>query len=124
MLGWQGEAMMSKLLWWIAGISGMALALLLVAMVTGDDAGEPNGVAEWVYLAFFPVGCSVGLLLGWWRPLVGGTISIASMVLSQATMVATGRVFPLSAYTIWGVMCVPGALFVIVGLRRRFQARP
>ncbi len=115
---------MSKLLWWIAGISGMALVLLLLAMATGDDAGEPSGVAERVYLAFFPVGFSIGLLLGWWRPLLGGTISIACMVLSQVTMVAIGRVFPLSAYMIWGVLCVPGALFVIVGLRRRSQARP
>jgi len=68
--------MLSKLLSWIARISGTALALFLFLMVTGE-AAEPNGVAEWFYLAFFPFGFSIGLLLGWWRALAGGAISIA-----------------------------------------------
>ena len=114
--------MMSKLLWWIAGISGTALVLFLLLLVTGK-LGEPDA-GEWVYLAFFSFGFSVGLLLGWWRPLVGGTISIASMVLSQVTMVAVGRTFELTLYAGYGLMCSPGVLFVIVGLKRRAQARP
>ena len=114
--------MMSKLLWWIAGISGTALLLFLLLLITGE-LGEP-AAGEWVYLAFFPFGFSGGLLLGWWRPLVGGTISIASMVLSQVTMVAVGRTFELTLYAGYGLMCLPGVLFVIVGLKRRTQARP
>ena len=108
---------MTKLLWWIAGISGVAIVLLLIVMVTGE-LGEPTG-PEWVYLFFFPFGFSVGYVIALRWPLVGGCVSLACMAISQ---VVTGRVFDLGAYTIWGLMCVPAVLFLIVGLRKR--ARP
>ena len=109
----------TTLLWWIAGISGVAVVLLLIVMVTGE-LGEPTG-AEWVYLFFFPFGFSVGYVTALRWPLAGGCVSLACMAISQAV---TGRVFDPGAYAVWGMMSVPGVLFLIVGMKRRAQARP
>jgi len=104
-----------KGLWWIARISGTAVVLLLLMMFTGDEASLPSG-AEWIYLTFFPFGFSVGYMIGWRWPFVGGVVSLVCMAMSQ---VVTGRVFNLQAYMIWGVLSVPGLLYVIAGWKLR-----
>ena len=38
------------------------------------------------------------------------------------SLVVTGRVFDLSTYAIWGILSVPGGLYVIAGLRLRRAA--
>lgn len=72
----------TTLLWWIAGISGVAVVLLSIVMVTGE-LGEPTG-AEWVYLFFFPFGFSVGYVTALRWPLAGGCVSLACRAISQA----------------------------------------
>ena len=103
----------TRLLWWIARITSIPVILLLVLMVTGEEAAKPAG-AEWIYLALFPFGFSLGYLAGWRWPLWGGIISLACMAISQ---IVTGRVFDSTAYLIWAVFCVPGVLFILAGLK-------
>jgi hypothetical protein len=82
--------------------------------------GEPGsglaGPREWVYLALFPFGFSAGYLLGWRWPLVGGCISLACMA---ASLVVIGRTFALGPYLIWGLLSLPGILYVIAGWKLR-----
>ena len=105
------------LLLWIARITALAALLPLFLVVTGEG-GEPTA-AEWVYLAFFPFGFSAGYLIGWRWPLVGGCVSLGCMAVS---LLVTGRVFDWTTYMIWGVLSVPGVLYVIAGLRLRSTA--
>jgi hypothetical protein len=67
-------------------------------------------------LALFPIGFSIGYLLGWRWPFVGGCLSLACMV---ASLVVIGRTFGLSAYLYWGILSVPGILYVIAGWKLR-----
>jgi hypothetical protein len=64
----------------LKGVAGCSL-LLLFAFAFGDS--EPPGVwptpTEWVGIGFFPIGVSLGLLLGWWREAPGGIITLASL---------------------------------------------
>jgi hypothetical protein len=83
----------------------------------GEPGSGPAGPREWVYLALLPFGFSAGYLLGWRWPLFGGTLSLACMA---ASLVVIGRTFGMGAYLIWGVVSIPGVLYVIAGwlLRR------
>jgi hypothetical protein len=85
-------------------------------IVFGEPGTGPAGLREWVYLALFPFGFSVGYLLGWRWPLLAGCVSLACMAASQ---VVIGRVFPVGPYLIWGVLSVPGVLYVLAGLKLR-----
>lgn len=104
---------------WIARVSGTAIAALLIAMLAGPEgmgAGRAPTVAEWVYLAFFPLGFSAGYLIGWRWPVAGGGFSLACMAIS----LAVARVpFDWQPYVIWGLLSVPGVLYVLGGRRAR-----
>lgn len=111
----------TRLLLWIARLTGTAAIIPLMLIAFGEPGSGPSGVREWVYLVLFPFGFSAGYLLGWRWPLLGGCLSLACMALS---LVVIGRVFDLGPYLIWGVLSVPGVLYVIAGLRLRSAADP
>ena len=105
----------SRVLLWIARLAGTAaVAPLIIAF--GEPGSGPTGTREWVYLALFPFGFSAGYLLGWRWPLHGGCISLACMAVS---LVVIGRVFEMGSYLLWGILSVPGVLYVMAGLKSR-----
>lgn len=106
----------ARVLLWIARWTGTAAIVPLMLIVFGEPGTGPAGLREWVYLALFPFGFSVGYLLGWRWPLLAGCVSLACMAASQ---VVIGRVFPVGPYLIWGVLSVPGVLYVLAGLKLR-----
>jgi hypothetical protein len=85
-------------------------------IVFGESGSGPAGAREWVYLTLFPFGFSAGYLLGWRWPLLGGCVSLACLAIS---LIVIGRVLALQPYLIWGVLSIPGILYVITGLRLR-----
>jgi hypothetical protein len=85
-------------------------------IVLGEPGSGPAGAREWAYLALFPFGFSAGYLLGWRWPLLAGCLSLACMATSW---VVIGRVFDWGPYLIWGVLSLPGVLYVLVGLKLR-----
>jgi hypothetical protein len=93
----------------------VALVPVLLILI-GEPGSGPASVREWVYLALFPLGFSLGYLLGWRWPLFGGCLSLACMALS---LVVIGRTFDLRAYLIWGILSVPGILYVLAGWKLR-----
>lgn len=90
--------------------------LLMIAL--GEFGQGPAGPREWIYLVLFPFGFSVGYLIGWHWPLLGGCVSLICMALS---LIVIGRAFDWGPYLIWAVLSLPGLLFVIAGLMRRRQ---
>jgi hypothetical protein len=104
------------LLHWAARISAVGAVLPLLMIVFGESGTGPTGAREWIYLALFPFGFSVGYLLGWRWPIFGGSFSVACVILS---LIATGRLFPLGAYLVWGVLTIPAVLFIVAGLMKR-----
>lgn len=113
-IAWGREVNVARLVLWIARLTATGVVVLLMAMVFGEDSGSPNGVQEWAYLAFFPFGFSLGYLIGWRFPLLGGCVSLVCMALS---LVVIGRIFSWVAYATWAVLCIPGALYIIAGLK-------
>ncbi len=86
-----------------------------------DDHTHSLGIVDRIQharvaLALFPFGFSAGYLLGWRWPLLAGCLSLACMATS---LVVIGRVFDLASYLTWGVLSVPGVLYVIAGLKLR-----
>ena len=98
---------------WLARISSVAVVILLVVMLTGENGSGPTG-RDTLYLALFPVGFSLGYLIGWRWPLPGGVISLSCMALS---LFVVGRTFDLETYMGWALFSLPGVLFVFAGLR-------
>ena len=101
---------------WAARISATVVVVPLAMILFGESGSGPAGVREWAYLALFPVGFSVGYLLGWRWPLIGGILSLSCMA---ASWVVIGRVFPARLYLIWGAVCLPGVLYLVAGWQRR-----
>lgn len=107
-----------RLVLWVARLGG-ALAIVPLMLIVFGEPG-PSGARQWVYLALFPFGFSAGYLLGWRWPLLGGCVSLACMALS---LVVVGRVFDVKPYVFWGILSIPGVLYVIAGLAER-RKRP
>jgi hypothetical protein len=97
---------------WVARIGAIMAIVPLMLILFGEWGTGPAGVRGWIYLALFPVGFSAGYLLGWRWPLAGGCISLACMA---ASLVVINRTLGVGPYLTWGVLSVPGVLYVIAG---------
>jgi hypothetical protein len=82
--------------------------MLLGAFVLGEP-GTPTP-REMVALACFPLGVVVGMLLGWWRELIGGGVTAASLLMFYAWMWLAGGRFPTGPYFL--LFASPGLLFL------------
>ncbi len=100
----------------VARVTGIAALVPVLLILFGEPGSGPAGMREWVYLALFPIGFSIGYLLGWRWPVFGGCFSLACMA---ASLLVIGRTFGLSAYLYWGILSVPGILYVIAGWKLR-----
>ena len=106
----------ASVLLWSARLAGTAAVVPLMLIVFGESRNGPASAREWAYLALFPFGFSAGYLLGWRWPFLGGCISLACMATS---LLLIGRVFALGPYLIWGVLSLPGVLYIMAGLKLR-----
>jgi hypothetical protein len=101
---------------WIARLAGIAAIVPLMLIAFGERGTGPSGAREWVYLALFPFGFSTGYLLGWRWPLLGGCLSLACL---SASLVIIDRTFDWRPYLMWGVLSIPGVLYLIAGWKLR-----
>ena len=81
---------MTRLVLLIARLAGTAALVPLMLIAFGERGTGPAGPREWIYLALFPFGFSIGYLLAWRWPLLGGWMSLICMALS---LIVIGRVF-------------------------------
>ena len=105
-----------RVILWIARLLGTAAIVPLMLIAFGEPGTGPAGPREWVYLALFPYGFSLGYLLGWRWPLLAGCLSLGCLV---ASLIVIGRVFSPGAYLTWGALGLPGVLYLVAGLKSR-----
>ena len=103
---------------WAARIGGLVSIGLLAALAFGDQeaSGTPTA-GEWVLLACFPGAVGVGMLLGWWRPLVGGLVTLGGLV--GFHLIVGWRDGDWWSGPWFLVFAAPGLVFLLVEVARR-----
>src|SRR5579864_6217521 len=96
---------------WMARLGGVASVAIVLAFFVGEGF-SPGSVtpAEWVLMAFFPVGVMAGLLVGWRWEVWGGALSVASLGAFYLVHWLQSATFPRG----WAflVFSFPGLLFL------------
>ena len=102
---------------WVARISGAAIVGLMVCIgIVGALKNPPEPgptAAEWIRLAFFPIGVCLGYVVAWRWHLLGGFVSVACLAAFFIAHAVRGNVL----YDDPGfyVFVVPSALFIVYG---------
>lgn len=66
---------------WVARISSLISILILFMFFVGEGFQfEKVAAKQWVALAFFPGGLITGFIVGWKNELLGGSISVVSLL--------------------------------------------
>jgi hypothetical protein len=104
--------------WSIVAI-GFVLLILVGEDFYPSTPARPTP-AEWVGLFFFPFGVCVGMILAWRRELLGGGITIASLLAFYAWHYVVRGQLPGGPY--FALVAAPGLLFLMLGLLSRSRA--
>lgn len=108
---------MYTMLHWAARIWCLASLALLALFITGESFDTVPVMREIIGFLFFPVGIGIGLILGWKNELVGGLVSVASLVLFYVWNYTVAGYFPAGPWFL--LLVAPGFLFLIAGLLNR-----
>ncbi len=103
-----------RVLLWTTRIVATLIVVLMAFMLIGD-AGNPPTSDEILLLALFPVGMCVGYVVAWRWPLVGGSISVACIVIFLMTLGEAET----SMVGIVSMLGIPGILFILYALLTR-----
>ncbi len=105
----------STLLRWGARVGSVLIGALLFAFLL-EPAAAPNA-REIVALALFPGVVLLGMAIGWWRPLIGGLVSLGGLGAFYLWMLVASGSFPGGPYFL--IFTAPAFLFVAAGLVAR-----
>ncbi len=98
-----------KIVCWTARFTSLLSVVVLLLFFIGESFNPAKLTAkEWTLFFFFPIGVMVGLLVGWKKELIGGLISVLSLVLF-CLIESTNGGFPGLAFF---VFASPGFLFL------------
>lgn len=97
---------------WIARIASVASLAMLALFAT--SGGNFPTLGEWLLIAFFPVGVALGMILAWWREILGGGITVGSLVIFYLLMAAQSGKVPTTPWFL--VFASPGIALLICGL--------
>jgi hypothetical protein len=97
---------------WLARLGSLASLGVIAAFLMGEW-GVPTA-SQWVAMAFFPLGVCAGMVIGWWRPVAGGAVTVLSLGAFYAWMFARSGHFPGGPYFL--ILALPGAVFLASGL--------
>jgi hypothetical protein len=101
---------------WTARVWSIASIGLVLLFLIGEGI-NPKTSAEWSGFLFFPVGICFGLLLAWWKEVIGGSITLGSLLVFYAIHLATAGMLPKG--WAWLVFAAPGFLFLLSWYRSR-----
>lgn len=106
-------ALTRTLQWTARGLSLLSLGMLLLFMV-GEGFNPFHMQPREAALSFcFPLGLMLGLALGWWRAMLGGTLGVASVLAFYLLHLAqTGR-FPGGVF--FALFSLPALVFLAAG---------
>ena len=103
---------------WIARLLSLGSIALLAMFAYGPQERAMPTPSEWLLIAFFPIGVALGMAIAWWREITGGLISLVSLAIFYATMLAnTGHV--RGPYFL--IFTAPALMFLACGLLARRQ---
>ena len=106
---------------WTARFWSLASIGLVLAFVFGEGV-HPASAGEWLGFLFFPLGITIGMMVGWWKTGVGGAITVGCFLAFYAVHLATSGAFP-SGWA-WLVFAAPGFLFLLSWAGERWQSHP
>lgn len=107
----------SQIAYWLR-VAGRVWSIVSLAFVLAFFIGEalsgasaPPASLEWLGLAFFPVGLSIGLVVGWWRAGLGGAITLLSSGLFYLWNWVARGTWPRGPY--FALLAAPGLLYLL-----------
>ncbi|MFZ1398809.1 MAG: hypothetical protein WAS33_18035 [Candidatus Promineifilaceae bacterium] len=100
---------------WLARLGSLASLGLLLLFFFGEelDLAKLTPTEIWG-LIFFPLGITVGLLLGWRWEILGGSVTVLSLLAFYKVMYAASGQFPDGLWFL--IFALPGFLFLYCGL--------
>lgn len=108
---------------WLARMGSLVSVVLLLLFLFGEGLSPVQlTFAEWVGLLFFPVGVTVGMLLGWRWETLGGAITLLSLLGFYMVLYSDKGRFPEGFW--FALFALPGLIFLVCGLRSKQQAHP
>lgn len=99
---------------WIAGMLGVASIATLLLFLFGEPSGHDS--ITWdqvVLLVLFPFGLMVGLILGWFRELLGGAVAVGSVLAFYLIEMLQDGSWPGFWFL---VFATPGVIFLLHGV--------
>ena len=99
---------------WIARVGSLLCLgfLLLIFVGEGMDFSALTQT-EWLMLLCFPVGVALGMLVGWWKELIGGGITAVSLLMFYLIDTIASNGLPDGLWFI--IFALPGLLFLLCG---------
>lgn len=109
----------TEILRWIARVWSLVILffflLILIGEIISSHTEEAMTLSDVGMLFLFPFATCVGLVLAWRWELLGGVISLTSIILFTAIMSIAGRFNTPSRFLILlAFIAVPGVLFIII----------
>jgi energy-converting hydrogenase Eha subunit A len=101
---------------WIARLASLASLAMLTLFAT--SGGEKPSAFEWLLLACFPFGVALGMIVAWFREILGGSITLASLVAFHVLLAAAGDRPPAGPWFL--MFASPGLVLLGVGLASRW----
>ena len=94
---------------WVAHVWAIVTIALVVAFSIGEGI-ELTTLWEWIGFVFFPVGVCAGMIVAWRSEILGGAITVGSLVVFYAIHYVSSGAFPQGFA--WLVFAAPGFLFL------------
>lgn len=103
-----------KIIRWIARIWSIGvIAVALLIIITPDPyATEPVPAADWFLLSLWGVAI-LGLLVAWWWELVGGIITLATLLFRELAWVVLKGDWMVNFLIVWLFITPPAILFLL-----------
>lgn len=114
---------MAMYILWLARMTALLSCGVLFAFIAGSIVNDRQlpSTTEAIALAFFPAGVILGLLLGWFRPTLGGSVAIVSLLVFYSWHRVAAGDWPQGPYFV--LFTLPALLYLLAGgLARRSSA--
>jgi len=108
---------------WAARILGLlSMAFILIFFFGEADFSQPLRLdpREVVMIVFFPLGVTLGNLLGWWRESLGAIVTVSSLAAFYLADLAFTGTWPSGPF--FALLASPGILFALYWLLLKRKA--
>jgi hypothetical protein len=109
------------LTWWIRRVArtwSVASLGIFLLLILGEGI-HPTSPTESLGLLFYPLGIGIGMIVGWWREGLGGSITTASLFAFYLIHLADVNAWPKG--WAWIILAAPGFLFLFCWYRSRAE---